>query len=90
MYKYVGSDEIRENTVHLPAGKKILSIDDINNWIRETKQQPDSYGLIAATFVPNILPDTSAIYLFPIILGFSFGGCILGTFVSPPDNREVL
>ncbi|MEO1762594.1 MAG: hypothetical protein AAFR83_11615 [Cyanobacteria bacterium J06629_18] len=51
MYKYVGSDEIRENTAHLPAGKKVLSINDIDNWIRETKQQPDSYGLIAATFV---------------------------------------
>ncbi|MDW3652578.1 MAG: sodium:solute symporter family protein [Bacteroidia bacterium] len=47
-------------------------------------------GLIAATFVPGLFPDTSAIYLFPIILAFSFGGCILGTFISPPDNREVL
>ena len=51
MYKYVGADEIRQNTAHLPAGKKILSINDIDNWIEETKQQPDSWGLIAATFV---------------------------------------
>ena len=51
MYKYVGADEIRQNTLHLPPGKKIISIDDINNWIRETRQQQDKWGLIAATFV---------------------------------------
>ena len=51
MYKYVGADEIRQNTAHLPPGKKIISIDDIKNWIRETKQQQDNWGLIAATFV---------------------------------------
>ncbi|MEM1395074.1 MAG: hypothetical protein AAGG00_17640 [Cyanobacteria bacterium P01_H01_bin.150] len=51
MYKYVGSDEIRENTAHLAPGKKILSVNDIDNWIRETKQQQDKSGLIAATFV---------------------------------------
>ena len=51
MYKYVGADEIRQNTAHLPPGKKIISIDDIKNWIRETKRQQDNWGLIAATFV---------------------------------------
>lgn len=51
MYKYVGADEIRLNTAHLPLGNRILSINDIDNWIRETKQQQDSWGLIAATFV---------------------------------------
>ncbi len=51
MYKYVGADEIRQNTAHLPPGRKILSINDIDNWIRETKQQKDAWGLIAATFV---------------------------------------
>ncbi|MDY6896834.1 MAG: hypothetical protein SWZ49_01995 [Cyanobacteriota bacterium] len=47
MYKFVGAGEIRQNTAHLPSGKKILSIGDIDNWIRETKQQPDNWGLIA-------------------------------------------
>ncbi|MEM7580759.1 MAG: hypothetical protein AAF316_13130 [Cyanobacteria bacterium P01_A01_bin.80] len=51
MYKYVGAEGIRQNTAHLPPGKKILSVNDIDNWIRETKQKPDSWGLIAATFV---------------------------------------
>lgn len=51
MYKYVGADQIRQNTAHLPPGRKILSINDIDNWIRETKQQKDAWGLIAATFV---------------------------------------
>ena len=51
MYKYVGADEIRKNSAHLPSGNRILSINDIDDWIRETKQKPDNWGLIAATFV---------------------------------------
>ncbi|AFY53022.1 hypothetical protein Riv7116_0419 [Rivularia sp. PCC 7116] len=51
MYKYVGAEEIRETTAHLPPGSRILSTNDIDDWIRETKQQVDASGLIAATFV---------------------------------------
>jgi len=51
LYKYIGAEEIRQNAAHLPPGRKIISIDDIDNWIRETKQHPDKWGLIAATFV---------------------------------------
>ncbi|MFT6321159.1 MAG: Na+/proline symporter [Granulosicoccus sp.] len=47
-------------------------------------------GLVASTFVPGLFPETSAIYIFPIILAVSFVGCILGTFLTPPDNEEVL
>ena len=47
----MGADQIRQNTAHLPLGKRILSINNIDSWIRETKQKPDSLGLIAATFV---------------------------------------
>ncbi|MFK7933324.1 MAG: sodium:solute symporter family protein [Saprospiraceae bacterium] len=47
-------------------------------------------GLVASTFIPNMFPDTSAIYLFPIILGISFVGCIAGTFLTPPDDEAVL
>ena len=47
-------------------------------------------GLIASTLVPSIFPDTSAIYLFPLILLASFVGCIAGTFLSPPNKDEVL
>ncbi|MEO1373722.1 MAG: hypothetical protein AAFW70_05225 [Cyanobacteria bacterium J06635_10] len=51
LYKYVGADEIRQNTAHLPPGNKILSINDIENWIKGSEQQPAACGLIAATFV---------------------------------------
>ena len=48
------------------------------------------FGLIASTIVPSIWHGVSPIYLFPIILGFSFLGSILGTFLFPPDKMEVL
>lgn len=47
-------------------------------------------GLIASTFVPRIMSDVIDIYLFPIILGISFLGCILGTLLTDPDEEEVL
>lgn len=47
-------------------------------------------GLIASTLVPSIFPDSSAIYLFPLILLASFVGCIAGTFLSPANKDEVL
>lgn len=47
-------------------------------------------GLLASTFVPQLMPDVIDIYLFPIILGISFLGCILGTLLTPPDDEEVL
>ncbi|WP_026714399.1 sodium:solute symporter family protein [Flavobacterium daejeonense] len=36
------------------------------------------------------LSEMQAIYLFPIILGFSTLGCILGTYLSQPTDMEVL
>ncbi len=47
-------------------------------------------GLIAASIVPGFFPETSAIYLFPIVLFMSFLGCFLGVFLGKPDNIEVL
>lgn len=47
-------------------------------------------GLLAATFVPPLYPDVIAIYLFPIILLASLLGCIIGTYMTPPDKEEVL
>ena len=47
-------------------------------------------GLLASTFVPGLFPDTVAIYYFPVILGISFLGCILGTLLTPPDDEAVL
>lgn len=47
-------------------------------------------GLMAATIVPQLFPDTSAIYLFPLILLISFIGCFLGIVLAKPDDMEVL
>ncbi|WP_109098221.1 sodium:solute symporter family protein [Aquimarina sp. AU58] len=47
-------------------------------------------GLIAATIVPGFFPDTTAIYLFPIILLMSFIGCLLGVILGKQDDIEVL
>ncbi len=46
-------------------------------------------GLIASTVVPMLFPDVIAIYLFPIILGASFLGCIFGTFLTPAESNEI-
>ncbi len=47
-------------------------------------------GLIASTFVPILAPDVAAIYLFPVILGFSFLGSFLGCLLTPSETDEVL
>lgn len=47
-------------------------------------------GLIGATFIPPLFPDTTAIYLFPLILLLSLLGCLLGTFLSPAEDEAVL
>ena len=47
-------------------------------------------GLIAATFIPGLFPETSPIFLFPIILACSFIGCLAGTWLTPPDDEEKL
>jgi len=47
-------------------------------------------GLIAATIVPQLFPETSAIYLFPVVLVISFIGCLTGVFLGKPDDMEVL
>lgn len=47
-------------------------------------------GLIASTIFPVLLPDVSAIYLFPAILLASFAGSILGTLLTQPQDIDVL
>jgi len=47
-------------------------------------------GLVASTFVPAIFPESSAIFLFPLILLASFIGCIAGTLMTEPNSDEVL
>ena len=47
-------------------------------------------GLVASSIVPFFFPDIAAIFYFPVILGISFAGCFLGTFLTPPDPEHVL
>lgn len=47
-------------------------------------------GLVAATIVPIIFPDTTSIYLFPAILLISFIGCFIGVILGKQDDIEVL
>ncbi len=47
-------------------------------------------GLVASTIVPFLWQGTADIFLFPVILLLSFAGCILGTYLTKPDDMEVL
>lgn len=48
------------------------------------------FGLIASTIKLFVFPEIVDIYVFPLILAFSMGGCLLGTFITPPENREAV
>jgi len=53
-------------------------------------------GIVSAMLAPEVAriilghPVTNALYLFPIIFVISVVGCILGTFLTPPEDEEVL
>ncbi len=47
-------------------------------------------GLGAAYFAPMMFPDVNALYLFPILLGVSLIGSIIGTYMAPPTEEKVL
>lgn len=47
-------------------------------------------GLLGATFVPGLFPDTPAIYIFPIILALAGLGCFLGVWLHPAEDMETL
>ena len=46
------------------------------------------FGLIASTTKLFFFPDIVDIYVFPVIFGFSLLGSIVGTYISPLENRE--
>ncbi len=48
------------------------------------------FGLIGSTIKLFFFPEIVDIYVFPIILAFSFAGCIIGTYISPLVNREAV
>jgi solute:Na+ symporter, SSS family len=52
-------------------------------------------GLLSAMFVPSLaallqIHVANTLYLFPVILGCSIAGCLLGTFLTKPEDDAVL
>ncbi|MEO1517710.1 MAG: sodium:solute symporter family protein [Bacteroidota bacterium] len=47
-------------------------------------------GILAAMVLPILLPDFTALEAFPINLGISLIGCILGSWLTQADDEEVL
>jgi len=47
-------------------------------------------GLLASTVKLIFFGDWIDIYFFPIIFAFSILGCLLGSYLSPPDDMKVL
>jgi Na+/proline symporter len=47
-------------------------------------------GIAASMVVPVALPDVRPLNAFPLILGLSTAGCLLGTLLTRPEDDEVL
>ncbi|MEL6274281.1 MAG: sodium:solute symporter, partial [Bacteroidota bacterium] len=47
-------------------------------------------GILAAMFLPQLLPELTALEAFPINLAISVVGCLLGSLLTPPDDEETL
>lgn len=47
-------------------------------------------GLVAALFLPLLLPDTHPLYAFPLLLLLSLVGSIAGALLTPAEPDEVL
>jgi len=47
-------------------------------------------GIVGAMLVPVFMPGVAPIFAFPVILVASVAGCLGGTFMTPPDDVEVL
>ena len=47
-------------------------------------------GIAASMVIPLALPDVKALNAFPLILGISTVGCLVGTFLTKAEDDEVL
>jgi Na+/proline symporter len=47
-------------------------------------------GIVSSLSTPLLFPNLHAINTFPIILGISLVGCLLGTFLTKPEEESVL
>ena len=51
LYKYVGAKEIKLSVANYPIGTQIKSQTDIKRWVDKTRQKPNKFGYIEATFI---------------------------------------
>jgi len=54
LYKYIGSIDIRNSVDNYPRGCRIKSVNDLEKWIVQTRQKPNSWGVISATFIVDL------------------------------------
>ncbi len=47
-------------------------------------------GIVPALVFPTIWPEMLPLYYFPHLMGISLVGCILGTYLTKPTDRETL
>jgi Na+/proline symporter len=47
-------------------------------------------GIVPALIAPTIWPEVLPLYYFPHLMGISLVGCILGTYLTKPTDRETL
>src|SRR5215203_1414403 len=47
-------------------------------------------GIIAALVFSKIIPGSQLLYYFPVLFLISMAGCLIGTYTSPPTDKEVL
>jgi len=47
-------------------------------------------GIVPALIFPTIWPEMLPLYYFPHLMGISLVGCILGTYLTKPTDRETL
>lgn len=47
-------------------------------------------GLVPALVFPYVFSETLDLYYFPLLLVISVAGCLIGTFMAPPNDEEIL
>src|SRR5688572_10477102 len=47
-------------------------------------------GILAALVFSKIIPGSQLLYYFPVLFLLSMAGCLIGTYTSPPTDKEVL
>ena len=48
------------------------------------------FGLVASTIKLFVFPEITDIFVFPLILAFSFAGSMIGTFLHPVEDMEAV